>query len=312
MTVPTFGSPLLVPFDGSANAEAVLPYVPLLVEGRDQIILVQVVPEAHDLRSPLGDVALSADALREASETAAHAALQHASDRLLANTPDLQIERVVAIGDPSEQIGRIATERGANGIVLASQGVSAIGPGGFGSVVGRVARTAPAPVLIVQPSANGDAAAISRLVVAHDGSERAAKALPHVEELARRLAAAVHVVAVIKDERSPIAAVEGAGLDPHILEVFQGDARRAAQYHVESVGASLLRQGLAATWQVLTGPAAPAIIEACAPHDVLVITPYGCTPSRWMLGSVAEKLVRECPVPVLLVRSPDDQVGAAR
>lgn len=312
MDAPTFGSPLLVPFDGSANAEAVLPYVPLLANGKREVILLQVVPEAHDLRSALGDVSLSAEELRGASETAAHADLQRAAERMLALAPDLQIKQVVAAGDPSEQIGRIAAERGARGILLASQGVSAIGPGGFGSVVGRVARTAPVPLLIVQPRANGGEPIISRFVVAHDGSERAARALPQAQALAKRLAAHVHVVAVVKDERSPIAATGEGGLDPHILEMFHGDARRAAQHHVESVGASLLRQGLSASWQVLTGPAAPAIIDACAPHDVLVMTPHGRTGSRWMLGSIAEKLVRECPVPVLLVRSPADREGAGR
>jgi nucleotide-binding universal stress UspA family protein len=311
LDVPPFGAPLLVPFDGSANAEAVLPFVPLLVDGGRDVVLLQVVPEARDLRSALGDVALPAETLYAASETAARADLERAAAKLLALAPALRIEESVVAGDPSERIVEEAAARGAHGIVIASQGVSAVGPGGFGSVAGRVARTAPVPVLIVQPGAATDGPAVARFVVAHDGSERAGKALPVARDLARRLSAHLHVVAVVNDERSPIAGMSGAGLDPHILEMFHGDARRAAQHHVESVGASLLRQGLSASWQVLTGPAAPAIIDACAPHDVLVITPYGRSGSRWMLGSVAEKLVRECPVPVLLVRTPADRPGAS-
>jgi nucleotide-binding universal stress UspA family protein len=71
-------------------------------------------------------------------------------------------------------------------------------------------------------------------------------------------------------------------------------------------GARFLRQGLPATWQVLTGPAATAIIDACAPRDVLVITSHGRSGSRWPLGSVAEKLIRESLVPVILLRTPPE------
>ena len=307
--IPSFGSPLLVPFDGSANAEVVLPFVPLLVGAQRQAILLQVVPEAREIQSALGDVKLTAEELQAASETAARAALERAADQLAERDQNLLIEEMVVAGDPSDQIARVAKERHVGGILLSSQGVSAVGPGGFGSVVGRVVRTAPAPVMVIRANPSCPTAEIARLVIAHDGSARANRALPVAQELAKRLDAHVHVVAVVNDERSPIADSAAVSLDPHVLEMFQGDARRAAQHHLEGVGASLLRMGQPATWQVLTGPAAPAIIDALAPNDVLVLTPYGRTGSRWMIGSIAEKLVRECPVPVLLVRSPDDRPG---
>ena len=72
---------------------------------------------------------------------------------------------------------------------------------------------------------------------------------------------------------------------------------------VEAAGAQLMRHGLSASWQVLSGPAAAAIIEACDDRDVLVITSHGQSNSRWVLGSVAEKLMRESRVPVILLRT---------
>jgi nucleotide-binding universal stress UspA family protein len=312
MDAPAFGSSLLVPFDGSTNAEVVFPYVPLLADGQRQIILLQVVPEARELRSALGDVAISAEELQAASESAARATLERAADRLNELDPELIVEEVVVAGDPSEQIANVAAARHVGGIVLASQGVSAVGPGGFGSVVSRVVRTAPAPVLVVRTNRECATPDIGRFVIAHDGSDRANRAMPVAHQLAKRLGAHIHVVAVVRDERSPLADTTAMSLDPHILEMFHGDARRAAQHHVESVVAGLLRQGQPASWQVLTGPAAPAIIDALAPSDVLVLTPHGRTGSRWMIGSIAEKLVRECPVPVLLVRSPDDRPGVGQ
>jgi nucleotide-binding universal stress UspA family protein len=72
-----------------------------------------------------------------------------------------------------------------------------------------------------------------------------------------------------------------------------------------------MRHGLPASWQVLTGPAASAIITACVHRDVLVISSHGQSNSRWMLGSVAERLLREARVPVILLRTSSSAEGTA-
>jgi nucleotide-binding universal stress UspA family protein len=308
---PRIGSPLLMPFDGSTNAEAVFPYVPLLANGRREVILLQVVPAAETISSPLGEVMLSAEDVRDASERAARADLERAAGRLAQHTPRLRIEQVIATGDPAEQIVRLARERETNTILLSSQGASAIRPGGFGSVVGKVVRITPAPVVVVQPGASADdVAVVSRLILAHDGSERAARALPLIQELAARLAAAVHIIAVVEDEASILPPSGSASIHPHLLEQAQADVLNAARRRVEAVGATFLRKGLPASWQVLAGPAAATIMGVSRTHDVLVITSHGQGGSRWLLGSVAEKLVRESPVPVILLRTlPESATG---
>src|SRR5215207_4386048 len=82
----TLGSPLLVPFDGSAHAESVLPYLALLADGDREVILLQVVPEAQSLSSPMGDVMLSANQMRQVAETAARADLDRAAAKLASVT----------------------------------------------------------------------------------------------------------------------------------------------------------------------------------------------------------------------------------
>jgi nucleotide-binding universal stress UspA family protein len=275
------------------------------------VILLQVVPEAHSVRNPMGDIMLSADEVRQIAEAAALADLNRAAARLSSLAPDLQVNQVVETGDPSQRIVDVAIRSRARGILLSTQGVSATGPGGFGSVVGRVARTSPVPVMLVQPNATaGGPDVIARLVIAHDGSERCARVLPLAQNLARRLSAHVHVVAVVQDEESALPASVAAAIDPHLRDEARADALNLARRRVETAGAQFLRQGLPASWQVLTGPAAPAIIDACAPRDVLVITSHGQSGSRWLLGSVAEKLVRESHVPVVLLRTaPGEQSG---
>ncbi len=309
----TIGSPVLVPFDGSTHAEAVFAYLTLLADRGREVILLQVVPEAQSVTSPLGDVMLSADEVRQVAEEAARADLHRAAACLSSLDPSLQVSQRVETGDPSERIAEVAVRTSARAILLSSQGVSATGPGGFGSVVGRVARTSPVPVMVIQPNGGADSPdLIARLVVAHDGSERCARVLPLARDLARRLSAHVHVVAVVEDEESALPASVAAAIDPHLRDEARGDALNLARARVEGAGAQFLRAGLPASWQVLTGPAAPAIIAACAPRDVLVITSHGQSASRWMLGSVAEKLVREAHVPVVLLRTaPGEQSGTA-
>src|SRR5687768_16395679 len=221
----TMGSPLLVPFDGSAHAESVLPYLALFADGDREVVLLQVVPEAQSVSSPMGDVMLSANELRQATESAARADLDRAAAQLSSVAPSLRIEQLVETGDPSQRISEVAIRRKARGILLSSQGSSATGPGGFGTVVGRVVSTSPVPVMVVRP--NGIAPGpdlVARLVIAHDGSEHAARVLPLAQDLARRLAAPIHLVTVVEDEESPLSASVAAAIDPHVRDEAQADA----------------------------------------------------------------------------------------
>jgi nucleotide-binding universal stress UspA family protein len=308
----TMGSPLLVPFDGSTHAESVLPYLALLADGDREVILLQVIPEAQSVSSPMGNVMLSANELRQASEAAARADLDRAASKLALVAPTLRIEQLVETGDPSQRISEVAIRRKARGIVLSSQGTSATGLGGLGTVAGRVVSMAPVPVMVVRPDGVTPAPdLVARLVIAHDGSEHVARALPLAQDLARRLSAHIHLISVVEDEESPLSPGVVATLDPHLRDEAQADAINVARQRVEGAGAQLMRQGLPASWQVLPGPAASAIIAACVERDVLVITSHGQSNSSWVLGSVAEKLLRESRVPVILLRTSAATASAA-
>jgi nucleotide-binding universal stress UspA family protein len=306
-TAPQIGMPLLIPFDGSVPAEAVFPYVALLASGSPDIILLQVVSEAQAVSGPLGEVLLSAEDLHQVAVAAADEDLARAAERLRALIPGANIDPIIETGEPSERIVEIALQHQVGAILLANQGTSATGPGGFGSVASRVVGTSPVPVILVPPAFGKERDdTIGRLIVAHDGSERSAKVLPLVQDLARQTSAHVHIITVVEDEESAIPASVAASIEPHLHEEARGDALNSARQRLEATGASLLRQGLPASWQVLSGPAAAAILNACEHHDVLVITSHGKTGSRWVLGSVADRLVRQCPVPLVLLRTPPD------
>ncbi|MFM9106205.1 MAG: universal stress protein, partial [Chloroflexota bacterium] len=63
-------------------------------------------------------------------------------------------------------------------------------------------------------------------------------------------------------------------------------------------------RGLAVTTETRAGMAARELVALAGRGDLLVMSSHGRTgPARWLLGSVAEEVVRQAPCPVLLVRA---------
>ncbi len=65
--------------------------------------------------------------------------------------PGIELETIVASGIPHTEIARIAREKSADLIVLATHGRGFLGHAIFGSTAERVLRRAPCPVLTVRP-----------------------------------------------------------------------------------------------------------------------------------------------------------------
>ena len=65
--------------------------------------------------------------------------------------------------------------------------------------------------MVVRPNGIApDPDLVARFVIAHDGSEHAARALPLAQDLARRLSAHIHIVTVVEDEESPLSGKRGS------------------------------------------------------------------------------------------------------
>jgi nucleotide-binding universal stress UspA family protein len=94
------------------------------------------------------------------------------------------------------------------------------------------------------------------------------------------------------------------------VERHRAQARRAAQAYLERfVHASTP----SAESVLVDGPAVQAVLAAAARHDLLVMGTHGRRgPSRWWLGSVAERIVRESPVPALVVRAEPEPTPGER
>jgi nucleotide-binding universal stress UspA family protein len=256
-----------------------------------------------------------AQRIQDAWTSAAEAELDEAANAL--EVTGVGVERLVAVGEPDEEIVAAAAQHGADLIAMASHGRGALGRAIFGSVADRVARTATVPVLIVRSAAEeaGGPATIARLVVPLDGSEIAERALPVASDLAHRLDIPIHVVRAT-DPGSTVPMPRGViGAAPmvsaEIVDRVWQEAESEAESTVSEAISHLKREGMEASGAVLSGSPFFAISEATKPGDLIVLTSHGRGGvRRWLLGSVAEKLVREASVPVLLVPAAErDGIG---
>jgi nucleotide-binding universal stress UspA family protein len=85
------------------------------------------------------------------------------------------------------------------------------------------------------------------------------------------------------------------------VERNRAEARREAQRYLEQY---VRASAPAASASLVDGPAVEAILASAVRHDLLVLGTHGRRgPSRWWIGSVAERVVRDSPVPVLVVRA---------
>ena len=145
---------------------------------------------------------------------------------------------------------------------------------------------------------------LKKILVATDFGEASAAALRYGRELATAFAATLHVLHVVEDLSITGIGVDGyAGLPPEVLQ----DIERAARQQTEQLVTDDDRRLLNAEAITITNNRfAAAIVDYARTHavDLIVMGTHGRRAlSRMMLGSVAERVVRTAPCPVLTVHS---------
>ncbi|OLC00879.1 MAG: hypothetical protein AUH30_01530 [Candidatus Rokubacteria bacterium 13_1_40CM_68_15] len=141
-----------------------------------------------------------------------------------------------------------------------------------------------------------------KILVGTDFSEPSDAARRTAIELARRLGAELEIVHV--EEPLPAYAFsEGALPD---LPRLQEEVRSWAEREVEQQAKEARAAGVPVTTAVLLGTPANAIVETARTDgaDLIVVGTHGRTGfERILLGSVAERVVRNASCPVLTVRN---------
>ena len=274
---------IIVPHDGSEAAGLAFQYADLLP--CKSVRLVRVEPPFQVLApGPLENFrpdwrTVRTDQVREE--------LAPVAERFRSQGRTVDVE--VRFGDPAEEI--IAAGEGADLIVMNTQGRGTAGRALFGSVADRVSRHSRTPTLLIHAAAQPASPLIASIVVPLDGSPLAEHALPMAARLATDLGLPIHLLRVVK----PNQAIAG--------EQSPAEDVTSATAYLDSMAEPLRAQGLTVKTTAPVGTPTIALLDALHPDDLVVMTSQGRSGmARWMLGSVAEQLIRSAPGPVLLVR----------
>jgi nucleotide-binding universal stress UspA family protein len=270
--------PILVPLDGSDLAERALPYAEALAGPDCQLILLEVGQDEEEFQ-------------------------------LLDRHADACAQLETVTGDPAQQILQVATQLGVGLIVMTTHGRGALGRWAFGSVADEVARTSDVPVMIIRPG-EGDAPpepVIRRVVAPLDGSPLSEHALPTAEAIALQLRIPVLLVtATDLSQLLPVGLTPAVAFNAEVYEEAVTQVQRDAEGWLTQAATHLHQRGVDVTHEARVGAPFAVIQEIVQPGDVIVLASRGRHgAARLVLGSLAEQLVREGSVPVVLVPARD-------
>ncbi|MCS7206450.1 MAG: universal stress protein [Dehalococcoidia bacterium] len=155
--------------------------------------------------------------------------------------------------------------------------------------------------------------AYKRIIVPLDGSPLAEEVLPHAETLASLCQAEVALVQVVPlvNQVLNMGLAGGPDVGPYppahieaLTKAMEAEVERAKAY-LEHTAERLRRKGLRVSTQVRRGDAGEEIVAAAreGQADLIAISTHGRSGlSRLVFGSVAETVIRQAGVPVLVIK----------
>lgn len=147
-----------------------------------------------------------------------------------------------------------------------------------------------------------------KIMVPLDGSELAECVLPHVEAIAKGCGVRdIIFVRVAEPVRLP-ATDEGYGFSAEEVKRIESRSRAVVENYLNQLMNRVKYDGINVQSKVLIGGRAADVIADYANKgkvDLIIIATHGRSGvSRWVWGSVADRVLRSACVPVLMVRAP--------
>ncbi|MBK8899950.1 MAG: universal stress protein [Anaerolineaceae bacterium] len=149
----------------------------------------------------------------------------------------------------------------------------------------------------------------NHLLVPLDGSHLAEAALPAATELASKFNSKITLVWVIQPPHLIMTAANGS-VYAQLLTEMRHQSEQDAHNYLRSHKGSLRQQGYNVQAVVTEGEnIANALLDVVTNReaDTIVMSTHGRGGiSRWVFGSVADKVLRHAEVPVLLIRAKEE------
>jgi nucleotide-binding universal stress UspA family protein len=287
---------ILLPLDGSELAEISIPYgAELAADFGSELIL-------YHSRAPGSD---ELEHIREGY-------LDRLAGGIRQNIEgsNAKVSLKIQAGEPADNICDVVSKNKIELIIMASVSASGIKIGKMlGSVTDHVCHTVPIPVMLIRPNyvpkSKNKTPLINKLLVPTDGSDLSKMAIPVGEKIAEALKLPV-IIFEMSEMIRPYNNWSGYG--PIIDYTFiDKDINKQVREEVAILNAQLKQKGLEATGLVTSGfDAATEIEKVCKKNDIdlIIMSTHGRSGlDRWLMGSVAEKVLRYGKVPLVLVNA---------
>ena len=274
---------ILVPLDGSRVAEVALSSAEDLARRLDsRIVLLSIAESAEAQDYHKQEIYLS--------NIAADISKREKEQPELFQGKGLNIDSVVLVGQPAEEIIRYSNQENISLIIMSTHGHSGIKRWTLGRMTDRVLRATERPLVLVRAGNTGagnDSKGIlfHKVVISLDGSEESEAVISPIAELAARLQTEVTLLQVVARSYRVYADAEA---------------------YLETVLHLLRSKGINANSVVRMGTAANEIIKLAdeTKADIVAMSTHGRSGIRqWAIGSVADRVLRRGNSHVLLVRS---------
>ena len=226
----------------------------------------------------------------------------------------LTVRAEIPQGEPATAIVDEAAKDPGTLIAMSSHGRSGLARWWMGSVTDKVLHLTDNPLLVIRSEAQSQERprnAFRNITVPVDGSELAEEILPHVVYLSSTMRLAVDLVRVnpSRDEYYRSLSIGPSGVTrvtpsyEGYIDLVDGEA----EGYLADLKEKLIQQGAASvTTNLLHGSPATAIADfsTSTPNNLVAMTTHGRSGvGRLVLGSVAERVVRQSGDPVLLIRA---------
>ena len=145
-----------------------------------------------------------------------------------------------------------------------------------------------------------------KIMVPLDGSELAECVLPHVEAITKGCGVPnIVFVYVVEPLEVPLTNIE-------YKERIESEAKLAAKNYLEELVSLLKYDGVNIVSEVIIGKVTESLIDYAISNevDLIIIATHGRGGiSRWVRGSVADRILQSSSAPVLMIRAPRDIAG---
>jgi len=300
-------SKILIPLDGSKTSEKVLPYARYLA-GRLKIPidLLAVIDAAEMATHVSAENARLLDAMVPEATASSENYLRGIAGTFAGGTVKCAVEK--------GRVEDVIIEKGEMNkgilIAMATHGRSGLNRFLLGSIAEKVLRGATNPLLLVRATEEAKStgeAPLKSIIVPLDGSVLAESLLPMVADMAKKLDLGIELFRAYHVPYNVYAGDDDSYAVVNYDELIAG-VRDEANEYLETKVAELKKLGVARVSAVTKeGFASDEIIAIGrkTPDSLIAMCSHGRSGvQRWMLGSVAEIVVRHSDDPVLITRAP--------